>query len=70
MYGSHLTIVCLFYGRGLGVYLSSAVLNSPINGALASVMCTVVTLMLNPFIYSLRNRDSKRTLRKILRSIF
>ncbi|XP_029410383.1 putative gustatory receptor clone PTE01, partial [Nannospalax galili] len=63
--GSHVSIVCLFYGTGLGVYLSSAVSHSPRNGALASVMYTVVTPMLNPFIYSLRNQDIKRALWKI-----
>ncbi|XP_004716911.2 olfactory receptor 18-like [Echinops telfairi] len=60
--GSHLSVVCLFYGTGLGVYLSSAVSSSPRKGAMASVMYTVVTPMLNPFIYSLRNRDIKRAL--------
>ena len=33
---------------------------------IASVMYTVVTPMLNPFIYSLRNRDIKRALQKVL----
>uniref|UniRef100_A0A8C0P670 Olfactory receptor n=1 Tax=Canis lupus familiaris TaxID=9615 RepID=A0A8C0P670_CANLF len=35
-------------------------------GMIASVMYTVVTPMLNPFIYSLRNRDMKRALQKVL----
>ncbi|XP_027438829.1 olfactory receptor 18-like [Zalophus californianus] len=60
--GSHLLVVCLFYGTGLGVYLSSPISPSPRKGAVASVMYTVVTPMLNPFIYSLRNRDVKRAL--------
>nr|XP_025718754.1 olfactory receptor 18-like [Callorhinus ursinus] len=60
--GSHLLVVCLFYGTGLGVYLSSPISPSPRKGAVASVMYTVVTPMLNPFIYSLRNRDIKRAL--------
>uniref|UniRef100_G3UNI1 Olfactory receptor n=1 Tax=Loxodonta africana TaxID=9785 RepID=G3UNI1_LOXAF len=63
---SHLSVVCLFYGTGLGVYLSSAVSSSPRKGAVASVMYTVITPMLNPFIYSLRNRDIKRALRRLL----
>ncbi|KAF7482057.1 olfactory receptor 18-like [Marmota monax] len=63
--GSHLSVVCLFYGTGFGVYVGSAVSNSPRKGAVASVMYTVVTPMLNPFIYSLRNRDIRRTLRKL-----
>uniref|UniRef100_A0A8C4FGK4 Olfactory receptor n=1 Tax=Catagonus wagneri TaxID=51154 RepID=A0A8C4FGK4_9CETA len=64
--GSHLAVVCLFYGTGLGVYLSWAVSLSPRKAAVASVMYTVVTPMLNPFIYSLRNRDIKRAMRWFL----
>uniref|UniRef100_A0A8W4F9S3 Olfactory receptor n=1 Tax=Sus scrofa TaxID=9823 RepID=A0A8W4F9S3_PIG len=64
--GSHLAVVCLFYGTGLGVYLSSAISHSPRKDAVASVMYTMVTPMLNPFIYSLRNRDIKRAMRRFL----
>ncbi|XP_075392408.1 olfactory receptor 7E178-like [Tenrec ecaudatus] len=64
--GSHLSVVCLFYGTVTGVYLSSAVLSPSKKGALATVMYTVVTPMLNPFIYSLRNRDIKNGLQKLL----
>ncbi|XP_005682495.1 PREDICTED: olfactory receptor 7E24-like [Capra hircus] len=64
--GSHLSVVCLFYGTGLGVYLSSAVSSSHRKSAVASVMYTVVTPMLNPFIYSLRNKDIKSALRRII----
>ncbi|XP_059551208.1 olfactory receptor 7E24-like [Myotis daubentonii] len=60
--GSHLLIVCLFYGTALGGYLGSALLPSPRKDVVASVMYTVVTPMLNPFIYSLRNRDIKSAL--------
>uniref|UniRef100_A0A8C8W934 G-protein coupled receptors family 1 profile domain-containing protein n=1 Tax=Panthera leo TaxID=9689 RepID=A0A8C8W934_PANLE len=56
---SHLSVVSLFYCTGLGVYLSSAATQSSHSSATASVMYTVVTPMLNPFIYSLRNRDIK-----------
>ncbi|XP_058381771.1 olfactory receptor 7E24-like [Diceros bicornis minor] len=60
--GSHLSVVCLFYGTGFGVYLGSTLSSSPWKDVVASVMCTIVTPMLNPFIYSLRNRDIKSTL--------
>ncbi|XP_044109762.1 olfactory receptor-like protein OLF4 [Neovison vison] len=63
---SHLSVVCLFYCTMLGVYLSSAATQSSHASAVASVMYTVVTPMLNPFIYSLRNRDIKRGLRRII----
>ncbi|XP_045630355.1 olfactory receptor 7G2-like [Ursus americanus] len=64
--GSHLLVVLLFYGTGLGVYISSAVTDSSRNTAAASVMYTVVPQLMNPFIYSLRNRDMKEALRKII----
>ncbi|XP_035580288.1 olfactory receptor 7A17-like [Zalophus californianus] len=62
---SHLSIVSLFYCTILGVYLSSAAPQSSHSSAVASVMYTVVTPMLNPFIYTLRNRDIKRALKRI-----
>uniref|UniRef100_M3YZ41 Olfactory receptor 7A17-like n=2 Tax=Mustela putorius furo TaxID=9669 RepID=M3YZ41_MUSPF len=62
---SHLSVVSLFYCTSLGVYLNSAATQSSHSGAVASVMYTVVTPMLNPFIYSLRNRDIKRALKRI-----
>ncbi|XP_049643947.1 olfactory receptor 7A10-like [Suncus etruscus] len=65
--GSHLSVVSLFYGTGLGVYLSSEATQNPRDTAVASVMYTVVTPMLNPFIYSLRNKDIKQALRKLFR---
>ncbi|XP_057565713.1 putative gustatory receptor clone PTE01 [Hippopotamus amphibius kiboko] len=64
--GSHLSVVCLSYGTCLGVYLSSTVSQSPTNDAVASVMYTVVVPMLNPFIYSLRNREIKRAMWSVL----
>ncbi|XP_059551445.1 olfactory receptor-like protein OLF4 [Myotis daubentonii] len=63
---SHLLVVSLFYGTSLVVYLSSAVTQSSHSSATASVMYTVVTPMLNPFIYSLRNKDLKTALKRLL----
>ncbi|XP_028377098.2 putative gustatory receptor clone PTE01 [Phyllostomus discolor] len=60
--GSHLSVVCLFYGTAFGVYLGSTSLPCPRKDVAASVMYTVVTPLLNPFIYSLRNRDIKSAL--------
>ncbi|KFO29963.1 Olfactory receptor 18 [Fukomys damarensis] len=65
--GSHLSVVCLFYGTSVGMYLGSAIVHSPQKILASSVMYTVVTPTLNPFIYSLRNRDIKDALRKLHR---
>ncbi|XP_040822111.1 olfactory receptor 7A10-like [Ochotona curzoniae] len=59
---SHLSVVSLFYGTALGVYLSSTATQNSHSTAAASVIYTVVTPMLNPFIYSLRNNDIQRAL--------
>ncbi|XP_004715617.1 olfactory receptor 7A5-like [Echinops telfairi] len=63
--GSHLSVVSLFYGTAFGVYLSSAAIQNSRSSAMASVMYTVATPMLNPFIYSLRNKDIKQALREL-----
>ncbi|XP_075838226.1 olfactory receptor 1078-like [Microtus pennsylvanicus] len=62
---SHLLVVSLFYCTGLGVYLSSAANHSSQASSTASVLYTMVTPMLNPFIYSLRNKDVKSALKKL-----
>ncbi|XP_044527453.1 olfactory receptor 7D2-like [Gracilinanus agilis] len=67
--GSHISVVSLFYGTGLGVYFSSSVTQSSWKSTLASTMYTVVTPMLNPFIYSLRNKDIKDALRRLISRI-
>ena len=64
--GSHLSVVTLFYGTGFGLYICSAVSESSGKTAVTSLMYTVVTPMMNPFIYSLRNRDMKGALRKFI----
>ncbi|XP_075865349.1 olfactory receptor 1L3-like [Microcebus murinus] len=65
---SHLTVVTLFYGSVSYVYfrpLSSYTVQERI----ATINYTVLTPMLNPFIYSLRNKDMKRGLEKLLNKI-
>ncbi|XP_052051583.1 olfactory receptor 1361-like [Apodemus sylvaticus] len=64
--GSHLAVVCLFYGTIIAVYILPSSAHSPEKDTAATVLYTVVTPMLNPFIYSLRNRDLKGALRKLV----
>ncbi|ELV09817.1 Olfactory receptor 7A17, partial [Tupaia chinensis] len=63
---SHLLVVFLFYCTILGVYFSADPAHNSHSSATASVMYTMVTPMLNPFIYSLRNKDIKRALKRYL----
>ena len=63
--GSQLSVVFLCYGAGFGVYICPAIPDSPRKTAVVSLMYTVVTPTMNPFICSLRNRDMKGALRKL-----
>ncbi|XP_004476302.3 olfactory receptor 7A40-like [Dasypus novemcinctus] len=67
---SHLSVVSLFYCSTVGVYLSSSASSNTHSNAQASVMYAIVTPMLNPFIYSLRNKDIKGALKKLIGSLF
>ncbi|KFO19597.1 olfactory receptor 7D4 [Fukomys damarensis] len=64
--GSHLCMVSLYYGTSFVEYLSFTFTHSSQASMITSVMYTVVTPMLNPFIYSLRNKDVKGALRRLL----
>ncbi|KFQ20624.1 Olfactory receptor 1020, partial [Mesitornis unicolor] len=60
---SHLTAVSLLYGTIFFMYLQPVSSHSSLD-KVASVFYTVVTPMLNPFIYSLRNKEVKSALVK------
>ncbi|XP_058379952.1 olfactory receptor 1J4-like [Diceros bicornis minor] len=60
--GSHLLVVSFYYGTLAVIYFSSSPWDSNDRDIIASVTYAVVTPMLNPFIYSLRNRDIKQAL--------
>ncbi|XP_065270682.1 olfactory receptor 10AG1-like [Emys orbicularis] len=63
---SHLTVVTLFYGSGMIVYLIPKSRDSEDTDKLLSLFYTIVTPMFNPFIYSLRNKEMKAALRKLV----
>uniref|UniRef100_A0A8C3WXE7 Olfactory receptor n=1 Tax=Catagonus wagneri TaxID=51154 RepID=A0A8C3WXE7_9CETA len=63
--GSHLSVVSLYYGAIIGLYFLPSPSTSSDKDIISSVMYTVVTPLLNPFIYSLRNRDIKGALEKL-----
>ncbi|XP_014696077.1 olfactory receptor 1N2 [Equus asinus] len=62
---SHLTMVLFFYGSLMGVYLLPPTTHSAERESRAAVLYMVIIPMLNPFIYSLRNRDMKEALDKL-----
>ncbi|XP_048080870.1 olfactory receptor 1F1-like [Ursus arctos] len=64
--GSHLAVVSLFYGTIIAVYFNPLFSHLAEVDIAAAVMFTVVTPMLNPFIYSLRNKDIKGALGKVV----
>ncbi|XP_037673729.1 olfactory receptor 2V2 [Choloepus didactylus] len=61
---SHLTAVSLFYGAAMFIYLRPKRYRAPSHDKVVSVFYTVLTPMLNPLIYSLRNREVMGALRK------
>nr|XP_004650958.2 olfactory receptor 473 [Jaculus jaculus] len=61
---SHLTAVTLYYGTITFIYVMPKSNYSTEQNKVLSVFYTVVIPMLNPLIYSLRNRDVKEALRK------
>ncbi|XP_064124432.1 olfactory receptor 8A1-like [Loxodonta africana] len=63
--GSHLTAVGVFYGSIIFMYFKPAS-NNMAQEKVASVFYTTVIPMLNPLIYSLRNKDVKNVLSKVM----
>ncbi|XP_040853470.1 olfactory receptor 1F1-like [Ochotona curzoniae] len=63
---SHLAVVSLFYGTIIAVYFNPSSSHSAERDTAATVLYTVVTPLLNPFIYSLRNRDLKGALGRVV----
>ncbi|KAM5185189.1 olfactory receptor 8B4 [Callospermophilus lateralis] len=67
--GSHMIAVALFFGSGAFTYLTTSFSGLMEEGKFASVFYTNVVPMLNPLIYSLRNKDVKLALDKTLKRV-
>ncbi|ELW66839.1 olfactory receptor 2T27 [Tupaia chinensis] len=63
---SHLTVVSLYLGPAIVVYMTPGSAHSPELDQGLSVFYTVLTPMLNPLIYSLRNKEVLGALRRVL----
>ncbi|XP_072494369.1 olfactory receptor 5B12-like [Notamacropus eugenii] len=64
---SHLTSVSIFYGTVIYMYLQPSSSHSMDTDKIASVFYTMVIPMLNPLVYSLRNKEVKIAFRKAMR---
>ncbi|XP_004621793.2 olfactory receptor 5T3-like [Sorex araneus] len=67
--GSHLTGVSIYHGTILFTYVRPSSGNASVHDMVVSVFYTIVIPMLNPIIYSLRNKDVKEAMKKLLRDI-
>ncbi|XP_031200092.1 olfactory receptor 143 [Mastomys coucha] len=67
--GSHIITVSLFYGSGLLAYIKPSSAKTVGQGKFFSVFYTLLVPMLNPLIYSLRNKDVKLAVKKTWKRI-
>ncbi|XP_005415090.1 PREDICTED: olfactory receptor 2M3-like [Chinchilla lanigera] len=63
---SHLMVVGMYYGAAMFIYMRPMSERSPIRDKMVSAFYTILTPMLNPLIYSLRNREISRAFLKVL----
>ncbi|NXK23959.1 OR5V1 protein, partial [Arenaria interpres] len=67
--GSHLTVVCLFYGTTICTYVRPSSTYSPHQDRIVSMLYGTLTPLLNPIIYSLRNKEVKCALKRLLSQV-
>ncbi|XP_031229317.1 olfactory receptor 8K3-like [Mastomys coucha] len=67
--GSHMTVVIVFYGTLISLYLQPNYSHSFDTDKLASIFYTMIIPMLNPLIYSLRNKDVKNAKQRIWKKL-
>uniref|UniRef100_A0A8C9Q8D2 Olfactory receptor n=1 Tax=Spermophilus dauricus TaxID=99837 RepID=A0A8C9Q8D2_SPEDA len=67
---SHLTVVSIFYGATFYTYVLPPSFHTPEQDKAVSAFYTIVTPMLNPLIYSLRNRDVLGALERVFAHCF
>ena len=64
---SHLSVVGLYYGAAMFMYMRPASNHTPDQDKVVSAFYTILTPMLNPLIYSLRNKEVSKGFQKMLR---
>ncbi|XP_026578348.1 olfactory receptor 1D2-like [Pseudonaja textilis] len=65
--GSHLAVVTLFYGTIISIYIIPQSSSYPDREKKIAVLYIVVTPLLNPIIYTLRNKDVHKAMSKVLK---
>ncbi|KAM6184951.1 olfactory receptor 2W1-like [Rhynchocyon petersi] len=64
--GSHITVVSIFYGTIIYMYLQPGNSASQDQGKFLTLFYTIITPSLNPLIYTLRNKDMKDALKRLM----
>uniref|UniRef100_G3TWW9 G-protein coupled receptors family 1 profile domain-containing protein n=1 Tax=Loxodonta africana TaxID=9785 RepID=G3TWW9_LOXAF len=64
--GSHIAVLSLFHGTVFFMYAQPGTIASPQQNKIIAVLYTLIIPMLNPLIYSLRNRDVKDAVKRKL----
>ncbi|XP_007533821.1 olfactory receptor 2W3-like [Erinaceus europaeus] len=64
--GSHLTVVSLFYGNIIYMYMQPGNSSSQDQSKFLTLFYSIVTPLLNPLIYTLRNKEVKGALKRLL----
>eukprot|EP00073_Rattus_norvegicus_P041523 XP_008770905.1 PREDICTED: LOW QUALITY PROTEIN: olfactory receptor 2B6-like [Rattus norvegicus] len=66
--GSHLLVVIMFYGSAISgyAYMAPKSSSAKLKGKLLALFYGLITPMLNPLIYTLRNKDVKAAVKKVL----
>ena len=67
--GSHLTGVSIYHGTILFTYMKPTSSYDSNHGMIVSTFYTIIIPMLNPIIYSLRNKDVKEAMKNLLREV-
>ncbi|XP_074092277.1 olfactory receptor 13A1-like [Macrotis lagotis] len=67
---SHLIVVTMYYFSVFSAYMSPGNSYSPEKGKVIAMLYTVLSPVLNPLIYTLRNKDVKAALRKLFVKLF
>ncbi|XP_075464533.1 olfactory receptor 10A7-like [Ascaphus truei] len=68
---SHMMVVTLFYSTAMSMYMKPRSNYSPERDKMVAIFYTIITPMLNPLIYTLRNREVNSALKKVcIKNVF